>query len=552
MRLIFDRDSVPFNSSSDHTIIKFKNIEDTTNLVDVGEHNTYYGWNDFRLKTKEAKISYVIAQLLYNTIGDLVLTPAENNKPKLLYKDFRDWYYSRGFNELLKEIPEDLKECTDIASIDHQSVWLFPRDFKDDYSDFKYFKKSESEAVSFIKDVIKSLLEDDIVIYGGNDNDDNGLMKTEIEGAYEVAYLLLKKQWNEYYARKDGNVWVIYFSKTKGISIVDTKEKTEDPTDIPYLNIPYLVDVQVSDKCSRNCSFCYRCCSADKGEISSKEMHDIVKLLAEIGVFNIVLGGGNLAEHKEYPDMGGLEDCAIRFSNYRERSCNYSLSTTIHMNDFVKGIDDGSILNFAFKFDGLGISVPPTYDALELSKMLSFIANLHEALYVRHSNGNAPKFVLQIIPELFSVPQLQQLFSIVDRQIDVDINFLGYKDGAANKSYSLTDEQKGLIASFCNNRYHLMCDAFFVEKYKNFLESTVKPENRALLKQEGYGSCFFDAINKRLYMSSTSDVYVDFDLLKEYDSVSYKPMKEIREHLKTYFTEKRKELHKAYFGEEKK
>lgn len=548
MRTIFKREGVPFNSSSSHTIIRIKG-EVPENLTNISPES--YGWEDFRLTDVKAKQHYILAQLIWYFItiyAEVVKEMYEKEKTLKWTDYFKAWMEECKFDSIIQCEDYDNLKIEDYE-VDHNSQWHFPYILEDSTKRFLWdsyyevkdkkevFNKYAGDAAEFLCNVFKEILAPSVVIYGGNDNceEANEIMVGRIDFDHSCAFSFLRTSY-AYNVRKADDVWVLHRSDN-GIIVFNFKDNKEEVEDMPYLSIPYLMDIQVSDKCSRGCDFCYRHCTPDAPELEEIDICRAIEFLSEAGVENLVLGGGNLTELRKFPYIAQN----VSYLQQRYADVNkFSLSTTIHMHDFIKHVCTGDIDIFVDNFAGIGISVPSDYDAMELKTMLKKLCSM---LSLSTSN-RMTTFVLQIIPELFSVPQLQQLFAIVAKtHFNIRINFLGYKKGVVEDTPYLTPEQYDCVLKEMKNSYSCMCDAAFVEKYKDKLQEDIKIEKCRLLEQDGRGTCFFDAINKRLYMSSTSKDYVDFDI-KEARDKKLTP--------REYLSLKRKELYeKVTYNNEK-
>ena len=81
------------------------------------------------------------------------------------------------------------------------------------------------------------------------------------------------------------------------------KTLNDNPLKAP---IPELVDISISNHCSKACSFCYRNSIADKSFMKIKDYEFILKSLNDEkwgNVFQVALGGGEPLEHPDFIDI---------------------------------------------------------------------------------------------------------------------------------------------------------------------------------------------------------------------------------------------------------
>ena len=98
--------------------------------------------------------------------------------------------------------------------------------------------------------------------------------------------------------------------KKTGVTIRWGKTLSDDPILAPW---PELVDISISNHCTKNCSFCYRNSTNNNSFLSAEDYEFILKELnhKEWGnVFQVALGGGEPLEH---PDFLKIIDKTLEF-----------------------------------------------------------------------------------------------------------------------------------------------------------------------------------------------------------------------------------------------
>lgn len=261
MKVIFERPGVPFNSSSSHSVVTFEEPY-PTEVIDL--NTTEYGRFDFLLKSERDKQLYCQAQLY-------AACEQENyEKADKIFKEaFKNW-----------KLELYLGEISDGAIIDHESLWNLP------------IAEGPGAGpngihMGFFIDLCKYIVKDvRTVIFGGAEGQSpckehaQKLHKVRRELDFLSSYPPYK------IARKDNDVWVLT-AEDGGVTLVSFEVE-----DMQYLNVPYLIDVQITDKCYRGCPYCYRACTARGKEAPYERLDKCLKALSYMGVSNIVLGGG--------------------------------------------------------------------------------------------------------------------------------------------------------------------------------------------------------------------------------------------------------------------
>ncbi len=232
------------NSSSTHTVI----FGDGLSKIYKDNHpdtDFEYGWEDFTLVSKEEKDKYVATILWQN----LRYTDSEDDSLEVFSK-----YYPQYLNEMKK------------SYIDHQSHITLP---------FYYHQNRIN--LTFFEHLREYLLQDDVLILGGNDNGDghyivNGLENRDKGPHYVTDYVTgYRKHDNIDFVKFDihdilygerfvavynenGNFWSL-FSRKSGKKIrLSFSDITSDPS---KSSSPELVDIKITDFCPYGCKFCY-------------------------------------------------------------------------------------------------------------------------------------------------------------------------------------------------------------------------------------------------------------------------------------------------------
>jgi hypothetical protein len=250
------------NSSSMHSIVfwpKNKEIPKDT-LSTEGQYGSEY----FLLSSLDAKKKYILLQL--------VCVLAENKQ---------------GRAELEKYFQAKLNVTEPIAPaeesyIDHQSIWSLPRN-----------RDNKSTDVKFLKECVDHILQDNTIIVGGSDGGD--LPETK-DG--QIIWPELQHM-NQSWARKDGEYWTV-FNHSDGTKVSFSLTTTE-----PYkkATAPELVDIKITNYCPFGCSFCYQSSNTKGQHAKLEDIRILAKALADMGVFEVAIGGGEPTMHPEFAQI---------------------------------------------------------------------------------------------------------------------------------------------------------------------------------------------------------------------------------------------------------
>ncbi len=259
------------NSSSLHSIVVFdKKIPDYVRDEDAA--HGYYDRGAFVLATTDAKKGWIDALLKYAV--------ATQQIPKYI----RDWYDQEWGGVPL---PED-------TYVDHQSRIPLPC-----YPGSQFINKE------FYDELKKHLLADHVVIFGGSDEEPDKRVTYERVMADRKAHAkeshvgVLQDKCFEY-ARRDPEYgyWVL-FNKIDGTKL----RFSFDDQPITCASIPELVDVKITDYCTRECSYCYQNSGTKGKHADFSEVRMIVDALAEMGVLEIAWNGGEPTKYPRFLDL---------------------------------------------------------------------------------------------------------------------------------------------------------------------------------------------------------------------------------------------------------
>lgn len=496
MKVLFLRETSASNSSDDHRIVLLKSKGHDLEP----EYPWCYGREDFFLASKKQKQRYL--QILLGQAFQQILEVGDKSYVTARYKEF---YKENNFEEILGKVHVNkehwLQTFDLVGTVGHQSSIPPVYDF---FSSGSYWVEHKL-CVDFYKEMFKDILRDDIAIEGGTDDCDERTVYSCVDysKSYSMYYDWLRNTYSgKVYARKDDSgVWILS-SKNKGIFVLRFDDKPIGP-----LQIPYLVDLNVTEWCDYNCSFCYRGCT-DKGKtIDPKLCKQLVPKLVQCGVMELVLGSGNTAHlfnsDERYGDHKDLRSFIDTFEVSRD---TYSVSTTLNWQSFLDLYESVDILDFVSPLNSLAVSVTdaPPYRWEQLKKIAALVHNYNK-------RGNF-EIKFQFIPELLNQEQLENLMKAFKYE---SLCLLGYKNTGRGKDIipqGLGDEFWKYFESI--DTYCLTVDATFADRYRDKLIALNSENKVRACQQEGISSCFLDPLRNRLYENSHSDKYVAFDAAK--------------------------------------
>lgn len=243
------------NSSSTHSLIFLPNVEDYA--VGAGE----FGWQYFVAASEEAKrkyVGYLLANALEETTSDDVAHAV-----------------SRVWAET---------EMTDDVYVDHQSCWVLP-----------YTWDGKSVDKDFFQEVLNFVLQEDLVILGGNDNDlGEHPLSTREAFQLQLPQDAPSKKW---VCRKDRTYWTLFNRETGAKVRMSFDPKAPEPT---KAKAPELVDIKITDFCPYNCAFCYQNSTQEGAHANIRDVQRLAGILGDLRVFEVAIGGGEPTLHPQF------------------------------------------------------------------------------------------------------------------------------------------------------------------------------------------------------------------------------------------------------------
>jgi len=440
MKIINVRLGLATNSSSTHSIIflpKDKNMRSTDS------EGSRYGWDYFHLADKASKLDYLATSLmtqLQTELGEDIARSVVNDWCKSDL-DFDDTYY-----------------------VDHQSTLTFPRNWDGKGLDRKFF------------DAFKEfIVHDDIVIAGGNDNDDERPYAIEA-GGRDLDSLPVESYSAPWVARQDHDYWTI-FNRDSGAKI---RLALASPFNaMPRRSTaPELIDIKITDYCPFNCEFCYQDSTlkgahADYGWLQSLAFH-----LGDQKVFEVALGGGEPTLHPKFVEILAM----FRYSGVVP---NF---TTKNLGWLKDEVTRDKILKYTGAF---------AYSAQTAEDVRAFVAALPKNL----------KFEKRVtIQHVVGVVDADEFKAVLEACADAHfpITLLGYKMVGRGPAFSpkTSSAWLNIVKEVCERRsLRVGIDTALADDHWDDLKNAGISE-WLLTRIEGQFSCYIDAVAKTINTSS--------------------------------------------------
>lgn len=428
------------NSSSTHSIIISKD-----SIRDNAPKDRYFGWEFFTLAKKSSKRDY-LAAILYHHL-----------EPIIGSRMARD----------LAMVWCDLSPDDNIGSVDHQSVPVLPLNWDGRGLNYQFFKEYK-----------KFILDESVVILGGNDNTKKVHPRTKGNHPF-ILPLIYDTNNKNLVARKDSiyDYWTI-FDRGDG-----TKIRMQFSSDQPQptkSSSPELVDLKITDHCAKHCSFCYQGSSKEGTHGNRYYIDSVIRALAKNEVFEVALGGGDPTSHPNFSDI--LRTCRL----YKVVP-NFTVAS-------IDWLDDDKKRQEWLDFCG-GIAYSVT-SGIEVRK-LGFALNKYQI----PSN----KFQIQIVEGVVSDYQLDRILEECYYH-NVNLTFLGFKNTGRGEAFSERLQSYNWIdkvkKAWSNGRpVTVGVDTLIADKYRNELVN-IGIDEIFFTTREGSFSCYIDAVKQQIGPSS--------------------------------------------------
>jgi len=438
------------NSSSSHSMIFRKNTETDWE----GESN--FGWEDFTLSTKKAKMTYLAV---------------------LVFENLKHYY----------DLPRDIllhitKLITGItipqrSYIDHQSFMLLPQIRSENNVTYERTSFLDRE---FIEDLKKFILQKDLVILGGNDNSPPHPLFDE------TAFWPIGYDRGQLLSRFDPiyKYWTLFWKNTGTKVRLNFKKYSPKMKTPERAFSPELVDLKITDKCIKNCPFCYQGSTPTGGHAKMSYVIHIANTLSELKVFEIAIGGGEPTLHPEFINI-------LEYLNQSGIIANFSTGSI----GWIKNVK--MCLKILNLIGSCGYSVSTADDIKSLVSIIKYYGLDRNKFKVQYVMGSSNRETFGQIIE-------------TAKRFRIDLVLLGYKNSGRGKTFK-PEDYKGwfddILEEGIDSKYTLTwgihIDTSLASTFKDQLSNDIS--DLCYYTKEGTFSMYIDAVNSMMGPSSFCD-----------------------------------------------
>lgn len=466
------------NSSSTHSVI-YRNENDVFEDLNIFELNYYDRCDNTIAATRDAKIKYVLANIFHNDRLTEIL--------------------SHYYPEMKQYFPLIKKRMEKNGKDYYEAFGMYSRGSL-------YFDDMDLGLETSI-DYIRNIIENpEIVIIGGSDEDDWVYDKEDGHVHYPTPEDVCSDRldFHDNYITKNGNYYMAFGHMNYPDEDCEKIRYTENgrirfmtyANENPIPEMPELVDLKITNKCSNGCKFCFADSTPKGKHADIKFLKKIIDQFGTHGKTNYYrtefsIGGGNILT---YPHLEEL------FSYMKEKG--HIINITINAKDVDTVKKNKKLFNIIEKYvNGVGISIVEVSDidaAFEFDDKM-FNHKKHAALH--------------LIPEYLG---FDKTLEIMDKTTcskmklfgdsypwSPAILFLGYKEiGRADGTTvpRLTDNQLNKLFTHQRHR-RLSIDTSFAKKYEEWIKANMDYKY-SITWNEGEYSMFIDGVTEKAYKSS--------------------------------------------------
>ena len=485
VRLRNFRSGLSTNSSSTHSVI-YRNEGEMFEDLDVFELDYYDRCDSTIAATREAKIKYILANIMYDDTLVKALLPK--------YPEMKQY-----FGKIKKKF-----------SSNDENDYNYDESFGM-YCRGELFTGNLAFDLEYISEIIDN---PDLIIIGGSDELD--FVYDTCEGHAELVEPHDFEDFGDRYVgwgnkgkhiHKNGNYWVAYGSSRlrkvtgedrdydfmtaykKHSTLGRVRFSTTKGELIP--KYPELIDLRITNKCNHGCPFCFMDSTNSEPHMDASYIYRVLNGCGPNTEFSI--GGGNILL---YPD---LEEVLGKI-----KSEGHIVNVTINAKDCDTIVNDEKFKDIFMKYvDGVGISVTKVEDVSEVKKFHDVFSGNNGDFFRKHPGYRSKYITMHMIPELLGVQLTKDIMNeATEQKMWITSLFLGYKtNGRGAKCEHVVFSDDELNALFNDVHYRVAIDTSFANSYYKWLD-----ENFAISKcitlNEGEFSIYVDGVNQVLYKSS--------------------------------------------------
>lgn len=427
------------NSSSTHSLV----FVDDPSDIRTTEYSEF-GWDYFTAANKESKENY-LAAILRNALSNGMGQRMANLVVKSLFP----------------EAPED-------GYVDHQSAWVLPLEYGGTQVDMDFFE-----------DLKTYILQEKLVILGGNDNDENSHHLSGIGRDADIRNLPQDSDGYGFFCRKENDYWTLfnkYTGTTVRISFVESK--FDKPT------YPELIDIKLTGWCSKGCDFCYMDSTTKGVHADFNLIQRMAWQLKEAKVFQVALGGGEPTMHPEFIKIIRTFRQNGILPNFTSRSLHWLKNDKLRT----------EILELV---GGFGFSVSNLAELQELNELLKE--------HGLNNNHRGHRVNVHLVMGTLTQQDFEEMLTYAAKE-HVTLLLLGYKETGRGHTFQQIPYDSWLVDSILkvkaqNLHPSIAIDTVISEQFEAQLLNSGVPR-WMLAKREGMFSCYIDAVEKKIAKSS--------------------------------------------------
>lgn len=329
----------------------------------------------------------------------------------------------------------------------------------------------------FFKEYFDYLQQDNLVILGGNDNDN---ISHSLSGNKSAELPLHKEQDNNsWIARKDQkfDYWVLY-NKVNGTKI-RFRFGPGDPPEKAWA--PELVDMKITDFCNMGCQFCYQSSTPNGKHGDYEYISSIISEISDYGVFELALGGGTAESHPKFIEI-------LDYAKYRGINVTFTTKSLAWLYD--PGIRKRvlkSIAGFAYSVDC----------SKQVRKLGAFIED--NSLFSDTEKRN--KVNIQVVMGTISMWEMERILKECVFW-GFRVTLLGFKEVGFGASFKKEDYSGWLdVISKMDRTPEICIDTALAKEFEKELVANNIPRYMFHV-DEGKFSCYVDAVQQKIAPSS--------------------------------------------------
>lgn len=458
------------NSSSSHSVVMIPPSV-VGKVRGIDESDNEYGWDFFRLVSEEAKLRYLAAQLLTNFIEDeavrnTIVERIDREVPG--YRRMIETRYDLVGEEHSYENDGKIHTYRSrvYPSVDHQSV-ISLAEYNEEVIDglIEFFKSPR------------------VVVLGGNDNSpgNDHIKPTGAEDieAFEVA---MTDGESKVRVRREGEYFT-FFNSGNG-----TKARFSFDGAAPdYVKsqAPELVDLKITNYCGKGCNFCYQSSTTEGTHAPFAEVEKALHLLAEMGVFEVAIGGGEPTDHPDFVKIIKLASSLNIRPNFTTLSDRW--------------LEDRAVVSAVMQHvGGIGVSCSDR-KGLRLVEAVKKVTNVcwpGPTVMAQHVLGSVPLHVTaEFLEEAFD--NRHHVLLLGFKEVGFGAEYTRHDDAATSVFMKLAIDQ----AKDHRRWPQLSVDTALVDQYPDLTEALGVPD-ALVTSPEGKFSCYIDAVEGLMGPSS--------------------------------------------------